>query len=77
MREILKQMKDCDNDDEIKAIILTGTNGVFSVGADMLELSKVKNIGEVCSLLFLTVSWLTQSPFMHRTAHLQPLQNPR
>ena len=77
MREILKQMKDCDNDDEIKAIILTGTNGVFSVGADMLELSKVKNIGEVCSLLFLTVSWLTQLPFMHRTAHLQPLQSPR
>lgn len=48
MREILKQMKDCDRDDQIKAIILTGADGVFSVGADMLELSQVKSYGEVC-----------------------------
>lgn len=47
MKEILRQMKECDNDEEIKAIILTGTDGVFSVGADMKELSLVKTYGEV------------------------------
>lgn len=40
-------MKECDQDEEIKAIILTGTDGVFSVGADMKELSAVKTFGEV------------------------------
>lgn len=47
MKEILRQMKECDQDEEIKAIILTGTDGVFSVGADMKELSTVKTYGEV------------------------------
>jgi enoyl-CoA hydratase/carnithine racemase len=46
-RELLRQLNELDNDDEIRAIIITGTDGYFSVGIDIHELAEIQNYSQV------------------------------
>jgi enoyl-CoA hydratase/carnithine racemase len=46
MGELLRQLKECDADEDIRAIIVTGSREYFSVGFDIHELARVKTYGE-------------------------------
>jgi enoyl-CoA hydratase/carnithine racemase len=46
-QELLHQLQNLDNDDDIRAIIVTGANGHFSVGIDIQELAEIQNYSQV------------------------------
>jgi Enoyl-CoA hydratase/isomerase len=46
MKELVQQMKDCDADESISSIIITGSKGIFSRGLDLGELSSIKTYGQ-------------------------------
>lgn len=47
MRELIRQLEECDKDSDVRAIIITGTQGLFSVGADIHELAGIQTYGQV------------------------------
>jgi enoyl-CoA hydratase/carnithine racemase len=47
MKDLVRQTKECDADEDISAIIITGSQGVFSQGLDVGELATIKSYGQV------------------------------
>ena len=46
-RELLRQLMELDADDDVRAIIVTGSAGHFSVGLDIHELSRIEGYSQV------------------------------
>lgn len=46
-RELLRQLMELDADDDVRAIIITGAAGHFSVGLDIHELARVEGYSQV------------------------------
>jgi enoyl-CoA hydratase/carnithine racemase len=49
MADLVHKLQGLDEDEDIHAIIITGSQGYFSVGVDIHELAEIKTYGQVCT----------------------------
>ena len=73
MAELVHKLQGLDEDEDIHAIIITGSQGYFSVGVDIHELAEIKTYGQVrtrartaCGLLCCVQAIHVQIPYTLR-----------